>query len=113
MDNMKGTALGFVETLGKTAATLAADAMVKAANVRLTTVQQPGGGIITVVVRGDVGAVKAAVDAGAAAARTVGARCAEPRPVVAATTATTATVGLNHDAPPALDTRRRPAPARR
>ncbi|MCM0607772.1 MAG: BMC domain-containing protein [Ideonella sp. WA131b] len=69
---MKGTALGFVETLGKTAATLAADAMVKAANVRLTTVQQPGGGIITVVVRGDVGAVKAAVDAGAAAARTVG-----------------------------------------
>jgi ethanolamine utilization protein EutM len=72
MDNMKGTALGFVETLGKTAATLAADAMVKAANVRLTTVQQPGGGIITVVVRGDGGAVKAAVDAGAAAARTVG-----------------------------------------
>jgi ethanolamine utilization protein EutM len=72
MDNMKGTALGFVETLGKTASTLAADAMVKAANVRLTTVQQPGGGIITVVVRGDVGAVKAAVDAGAAAARTVG-----------------------------------------
>ena len=72
MDDMKGTALGFVETLGKTAATLAADAMVKAANVRLSTVQQPGGGIITVVVRGDVGAVKAAVDAGAAAAKTVG-----------------------------------------
>jgi ethanolamine utilization protein EutM len=72
MDNMRGTALGFVETLGKTAATLAADAMVKAANVRLVTVQQPGGGIITVVVRGDVGAVKAAVDAGAAAAKTVG-----------------------------------------
>ena len=72
MDNMKGTALGFVETMGKTAATLAADAMVKAANVRLTTVQQPGGGIITVVVRGDVGAVKAAVDAGSAAAKTVG-----------------------------------------
>ena len=72
MNDMRGTALGFVETLGKTAATLAADAMVKAANVRLVTVQQPGGGIITVVVRGDVGAVKAAVDAGAAAARTVG-----------------------------------------
>jgi ethanolamine utilization protein EutM len=72
MDDMRGTALGFVETLGKTAATLAADAMVKAANVRLVTVQQPGGGIITVVVRGDVGAVKAAVDAGAAAAKTVG-----------------------------------------
>ena len=72
MDDMRGTALGFVETLGKTAATLAADAMVKAANVRLVTVQQPGGGIITVVVRGDVGAVKAAVDAGAAAAKSVG-----------------------------------------
>jgi ethanolamine utilization protein EutM len=72
MNEMRGTALGFVETLGKTAATLAADAMVKAANVRLMTVQQPGGGIITVVVRGDVGAVKAAVDAGAAAAKTVG-----------------------------------------
>jgi len=72
MDDMRGTALGFVETLGKTAATLAADAMVKAANVRLVTVQQPGGGIITVVVRGDVGAVKAAVDTGAAAAKTVG-----------------------------------------
>jgi ethanolamine utilization protein EutM len=72
MNDMRGTALGFVETLGKTAATLAADAMVKAANVRLLTVQQPGGGIITVVVRGDVGAVKAAVDAGAAAAKTVG-----------------------------------------
>jgi ethanolamine utilization protein EutM len=72
MDDMRGTALGFVETLGKTAATLAADAMVKAANVRLMTVQQPGGGIITVIVRGEVGAVKAAVDAGAAAAKTVG-----------------------------------------
>ncbi|WP_457493557.1 BMC domain-containing protein, partial [Streptomyces sp. P5_D11] len=48
---MRGTALGFVETVGKTAATLAADAMVKAANVRLVTMQQPGGGIITVVVR--------------------------------------------------------------
>ncbi len=72
MDDMRGTALGFVETLGKTAATLAADAMVKAANVRLMTVQQPGGGIITVIVRGEVGAVKAAVDAGAAAAKIVG-----------------------------------------
>jgi ethanolamine utilization protein EutM len=72
MSELRGTALGFVETLGKTAATLAADAMVKAANVRLVTVQQPGGGIITVMVRGDVGAVKAAVDAGAAAAQSVG-----------------------------------------
>lgn len=72
MDELRGTALGLVETVGKTAATLAADAMVKAANVRLLTVQQPGGGIITVIVRGEVGAVKAAVDAGAAAARVVG-----------------------------------------
>ena len=69
---LRGTALGFVETIGKTAATLAADTMVKSANVTLVTAQQPGGGIITIIVRGDVGAVKAAVDAGAAAARTVG-----------------------------------------
>lgn len=72
MDDLRGTALGLVETHGKTAATHAADAMVKAASVRLVTVQQPGGGIITVMVRGDVGAVKAAVDAGAAAAQAVG-----------------------------------------
>jgi ethanolamine utilization protein EutM len=72
MRNLQGSALGFVETFGKTAATHAADAMVKAANVRLVTVQQPGGGIISVMVRGDVGAVKAAVDAGAAAAKAVG-----------------------------------------
>lgn len=72
MSELRGSALGFVETLGMTAATLAADAMVKAANVSLVTAQRPGGGIITIIVRGDVGAVKAAVDAGAAAARTVG-----------------------------------------
>ena len=72
ISELRGTALGFVETIGKTAATLAADTMVKAANVTLVTAQQPGGGIITIIVRGDVGAVKAAVDAGAAAARTVG-----------------------------------------
>ena len=71
MSELRGTALGFVETIGKTAATLAVDTMVKSANVTLVTAQQPGGGIITIV-RGDVGAVKAAVDAGAAAARTVG-----------------------------------------
>jgi ethanolamine utilization protein EutM len=67
-----GSALGFVETIGKTAAMHAADAMVKSANVTLVTAQQPGGGIITVIVRGEVGAVRAAVDAGAAAARLVG-----------------------------------------
>jgi ethanolamine utilization protein EutM len=65
-------ALGLVETLGLVAATEAADAMVKAANVRLVTKQQPGGGLIAILVRGEVGAVKAAVDAGAAAARRVG-----------------------------------------
>lgn len=69
---MRGTALGLVETVGKTAATHAADAMVKSANVRLVTIQQPGGGIITVIVRGETGAVKAAVEAGAAAAQAVG-----------------------------------------
>ncbi len=72
MSDTHGSALGLVETMGLTAATLAADAMVKAANVTLVTEQRPGGGIITIIVRGDVGAVKAAVDAGAAAARAVG-----------------------------------------
>lgn len=72
LSQLRGSALGFVETQGKTAATLAADAMVKAANVRLLTMQQPGGGIITIIVRGEVGAVKAAVDAGEAAAKGVG-----------------------------------------
>jgi len=72
MSDLHGSALGFVETLGMTAATLAADTMVKSANVSVVTAQRPGGGIITIIVRGDVGAVKAAVDAGAAAARTVG-----------------------------------------
>jgi ethanolamine utilization protein EutM len=67
-----GQALGFVETVGLVAATEAADAMVKAANVEIVTRQQPGGGYTAIIVRGDVGAVKAAVEAGAAAARTVG-----------------------------------------
>jgi ethanolamine utilization protein EutM len=65
-------ALGLVETVGLVAATQAADAMVKAANVRIVTRQQPGGGLIAILVRGDVGAVKAAVEAGAAAARPLG-----------------------------------------
>jgi len=72
MSELHGSALGFVETFGRTASTLAADAMVKSANVTLVTAQQPGGGIITIIVRGDVGSVQAAVDAGAAAARTIG-----------------------------------------
>ena len=83
MSDLRGKALGFVETVGKTAGTLAADAMVKSANVSLVTMQQPGGGIITIIVRGDVGSVRAAVDAGQAAALTVGkVRCGHviPRP---------------------------------
>lgn len=72
MSEVSGGALGFVETFGLAAATQAADAMVKSANVELVGKQHPGGGIITIIVRGDVGAVKAAVDAGAAAAKLVG-----------------------------------------
>lgn len=66
------TALGMVETRGLVGAIEAADAMVKAANVTLTGYEKVGSGIITVTVRGDVGAVKAATDAGAAAAGRVG-----------------------------------------
>lgn len=65
-------ALGMIETRGLVASIEAADAMVKAANVTLTCKEQVGGGLVTVMVRGDVGAVKAAVDAGAAAAERVG-----------------------------------------
>lgn len=65
-------ALGMVETKGLVASIEAADAMVKAANVTLMGKEQIGGGLVTVLVRGDVGAVKAAVDAGAAAAQAVG-----------------------------------------
>ena len=62
-------ALGMVETRGLIGAIEAADSMVKAANVHLIGKQQIGSGLVTVMVRGDVGAVKAAVDAGAAAAK--------------------------------------------
>ena len=65
-------ALGMVETKGLIGAIEAADAMVKAANVVLIGSEYVGGGYVTVMVRGDVGAVKAATDAGAAAARRVG-----------------------------------------
>ena len=65
-------ALGLVETRGLVGAIEAADAMVKAANVRLIGREQIGGGLVTVMVRGDVGAVKAATDAGAVAAGKVG-----------------------------------------
>jgi ethanolamine utilization protein EutM len=65
-------ALGMVETRGLIGAIEAADAMVKAANVVLIGSEYVGGGYVTVMVRGDVGAVKAATDAGAAAAKRVG-----------------------------------------
>ncbi len=65
-------ALGMVETKGLVGAIEAADAMVKAANVVLLGSEYIGGGYVTVMVRGDVGAVKAATDAGAAAAKRVG-----------------------------------------
>jgi ethanolamine utilization protein EutM len=65
-------ALGMVETRGLIGSIEAADAMVKAANVLLVGKEYIGAGYVTVMVRGDVGAVKAATDAGAAAARRVG-----------------------------------------
>ena len=65
-------ALGMIETKGLVGAVEAADAMVKAANVTLIGRVQVGGGLVTVMVRGDVGAVKAAVEAGGQAASTLG-----------------------------------------
>ncbi len=65
-------AIGMIETKGLTAQIEAADAMLKAANVTLVKQIQIGGGLITTVISGDVGSVRAAVDAGAAAASTVG-----------------------------------------
>lgn len=67
-----GIALGMIETKGLVGAVEAADAMVKAARVQLVGKETIGGGFVTVMVRGDVGAVKAATDAGAAAAERVG-----------------------------------------
>ena len=69
---MNSDALGMVETKGLVGAIEAADAMVKAANVSLVGYEKIGSGLVTVMVRGDVGAVKAATDAGAAAAERVG-----------------------------------------
>lgn len=69
---MANEALGMIETRGFVGSVEAADAMVKAANVSLVGYEKIGGGYVTVLVRGDVGAVRAAVDAGAAAAKKVG-----------------------------------------
>ena len=69
---MRYDALGMIETKGLIGSIEAADAMVKEANVYLIGKEQIDGGLVTVMVRGDVGAVKAATDAGAAAAQRVG-----------------------------------------
>ncbi len=76
-------ALGFVETKGLVGLVEASDAMCKAANVELIKMMQIGSGLVTTIVRGDVGSVRAAVDAGAEAARAVGELVAShviPRP---------------------------------
>ena len=78
-----GEALGLIETTGLVGAIEAADAMTKSANVTLMGYEKIGSGLVTVMVRGDVGAVKAAVDAGACAAEKVGEIVAQhviPRP---------------------------------
>jgi len=69
---MSGKALGLIETRGLVGCIEAGDTMVKAANVRIIGIERIGGGLVTVLVDGDVGAVKAAVDAGSAAAKKVG-----------------------------------------
>ncbi len=69
---MEKEALGMIETRGLVGSIEAADAMVKAAKVELIGKEFVGGGYVTVMVRGDVGAVKAAVEAGAVAAKKVG-----------------------------------------
>ena len=69
---MAKEALGMIETRGLTAAVEAADAMVKAAEVTLIGPEKIGSGLVSVMVRGDVGAVKAAVEAGSAAATSLG-----------------------------------------
>ena len=69
---MAQEALGMIETRGLTAAIEAADAMVKAAEVTLVGTEKIGSGLVSVMVRGDVGAVKAAVEAGSAAAERLG-----------------------------------------
>ena len=72
MPSIQMIALGMIETKGLVGSIEAADAMVKAANVKLIGKEYIGGGYVTVMVRGDVGAVKAATDAGAAAAQRIG-----------------------------------------
>jgi ethanolamine utilization protein EutM len=72
MAEVPQVAIGMIETRGLVPAIEAADAMVKAANVELIAKEQSGGGLVAVIVRGDVGAVQAATDAGGLAANRVG-----------------------------------------
>ena len=74
MENQKlqKTALGMVETVGLVASVEAADAMAKVANVSITCQEEIGGGYVTIMVRGEIGAVQASVDAGVAAAKRAG-----------------------------------------
>ncbi len=86
MPDTKSDALGMIETRGFSAMTEAADAMVKAARVDLVGYEQIGGGFVTAIVRGDVAACRAAVDAGTRAAEKVGEVVSShviPRPHVA------------------------------
>ena len=69
---MANQAIGMIETRGYVAALSAADAMVKAANVEIVSRNEVGGGLVSVVVKGDVGAVKAAAEAGAETANQIG-----------------------------------------
>jgi len=69
---MASQAIGMIETRGYVPSLTAADAMVKAANVEIVAKNEVGGGLVSVVVKGDVGAVKAATEAGAEAANQIG-----------------------------------------
>jgi ethanolamine utilization protein EutM len=69
---LQKTALGMVETVGLVASVEAADAMTKVANVSITCQEEIGGGYVTIMVRGEIGAVQASVDAGVAAAKRAG-----------------------------------------
>jgi len=69
---MSNQAIGMIETRGYVPALASADAMVKAANVELVSKNEVGGGLVSIVIKGDVGAVKAATEAGAEAANQVG-----------------------------------------
>lgn len=69
---MNGSAIGMIETRGLVGAIEAADSMVKAANVEIVSMEKVGSGLVTIIVKGDVGAVKAATEAGSISASNVG-----------------------------------------